>query len=250
MHPLQSAGIDGSALLPLSDYPAGQSRWQADSQFGWLPMPPPTPPTLMARRRATSRAKQQVRIIKLVRFKGPMLHIPASLRSEHSALKVVHMVRHPEAVVASQTRMGFGNKLANGSWASPRDHLSSVCNSMWQKLLYLNITIAPDRLLRLRYEDLVLTPVETWRRVHSFAGLPSGRLSEAEVSRIMSETHVAGRIGPADSFSNKHQQSNREWRARRAHGAVAAATLPECRKVLHLLYPDAPMSDTRRARHQ
>lgn len=101
------------------------------------------------------------------------------LRAAYPAAKVLHMVRDPLAVLASQKRL---QEQVHGTFAARKQVLRDLETSFRAALD--EPRRAPERFLLLRYEDLAAAPDEAMRRVAAFLGI--------EMLPILVEPTVAG----------------------------------------------------------
>jgi hypothetical protein len=93
--------------------------------------------------------------------------------------RVIHLVRHPEKVLQSdyyRLKNGSGFKFLRirfmpRSWYGPFLFISAVSWLVGNLLCEVVRLFGRDRFLRVRYEDLIASPVEQLERIEKFAGV-------------------------------------------------------------------------------
>ncbi|GFO37284.1 carbohydrate sulfotransferase 1-like [Plakobranchus ocellatus] len=90
-----------------------------------------------------------------------------SLLNSDPSVKVIHLLRDPRACLRSRNLVGTF-KLSHVQEAA-----AALCNRTWENLQMLNVLhfYFPDRILNVRYEDLVASPIEASRQIYNFVGL-------------------------------------------------------------------------------
>ena len=118
-------------------------------------------------------------------------HLPVLAEVFPDAL-VVGIVRHPGAVVASQLRRGRDFSTAVRSWRAQNRRLLRAASRRQLR----------DRLVVLRYEDLVTAPEPTLRELLAFLGEPwsDGLLRHEQIQRQQGRSLVEGGNRPGEAI--------------------------------------------------
>jgi hypothetical protein len=130
-------------------------------------------------------------------------------------MPVIVMVRHPAAVVASAKRLGWSFDIA--SWLDSQPELSSSLDdvlhppppystlveeiSVLWKCLYSTLRAYLSRnpdMMMVRHEDLCRSPIETFEKLYSYAGLC---FDTAAVDQVRKHTQPSNTSLPADHRS-------------------------------------------------
>ena len=88
-----------------------------------------------------------------------------------SNAKYIHLVRHPYAVVESFARMRM-NKLLGASESNPYQLAEAIWTQSNQNILDFAQTIDPDKVLLVRYEELVAQPKAVMQGICEFLEIP------------------------------------------------------------------------------
>ena len=139
--------------------------------------------------------------------------------------KFIHLVRHPADVLKSQYASGWDDLLGVTLGENPKKKLGTdVCNEMLEIDAWFSKQ-APDRVLVVKYEDLISKFDPTVRKIADYLGITITDSLMSDFRRVR-ETKFAD----IPRYSGRNMTSE--------EGRSIANRLPACRTVMDRFYPD------------
>eukprot|EP00040_Diaphanoeca_grandis_P024808 m.136819 g.136819 ORF g.136819 m.136819 type:complete len:430 (-) comp29883_c0_seq1:166-1455(-) len=145
----------------------------------------------------------KARVMKVVRFRGPMFDDFVQNKQLLDTIKVVHIVRHPEPLVQSRIHMGFRGS-EDGGRLTHDEYLGSMCERSMQKYHFFKANLRHDQLFVFRYEDLITNPDVVWRRLFRFLDLSLNNETTETLHDLLKRKHQGPKTKPAESFTQKN----------------------------------------------
>ncbi|GFS07463.1 carbohydrate sulfotransferase 1-like [Elysia marginata] len=108
--------------------------------------------------------QKKVRAVKIIRASMQEMH---TLLYSDPSVKVIHLLRDPRAALRSQ------NSVGEFKWQNIRQAASKICTRVWDDLQMARVLWRrfPGRILTLRYEDIVASPLEVTQQMYDFVGI-------------------------------------------------------------------------------
>jgi len=126
------------------------------------------------------------------------------------------LTRHPYGVIESFVRMRFDELFGNHSGvgdANPWLHAEKLWAAMYHNAITFLADIAPERQLRVRYEDLVREPQQSMQRVCAFLSMPYDPAVVHPYERISSDYQLGD--PNLRSYSSIDPSLADAWRSRK-----------------------------------
>lgn len=103
-------------------------------------------------------------VIKTIRFSMENMRF---LLEKNPNIKIIHLLRDPRATIRSEIFMGVGR------WQDIVNVSRTLCGRIMEDIEMFKIFQKdfPNRILRIRYEDLSRYPIDTSKLMYSFAGM-------------------------------------------------------------------------------
>ncbi|XP_053392797.1 carbohydrate sulfotransferase 1-like [Mercenaria mercenaria] len=120
------------------------------------------------------------RVLKTIRTPLSWFH---GLMGEFPNMKIIHLVRDPRAILTSQRRFG---ECARGKHGGLAGCTKFVCSSLEDDLTTFEMfsKLFPNRIFRLKYEDVALKPIAKTKELYHFLNLKYTDATEKYVENI------------------------------------------------------------------
>lgn len=108
--------------------------------------------------------KTKVNVVKIIRESMQEMH---TILHFDPNVKIIHLLRDPRGALRSRKFVG------EFKWENIRSAAAKMCSRIWDDLQMARVLWRrfPGRILTLRYEDIVASPLEAARQIYNYLGL-------------------------------------------------------------------------------